>query len=456
LNIAGDCGCPPCGAPSSPPISKIYLYNQRSVCKIVSQCADILVVCVNVNSLIEYDLNRYCIDSEDIPLDKVIILDLGTEGPAINLYIDLDFPGGIQFTCNGKACNVEFAVNQNMTNHAYFLNYGSILDPVELTNLKCALSLDPCYPCPRFKNPFDTKITNTYLRGGDRVRFIVDCGHQHRLAITPDVPTVFRLNRRVLDIGVGYNNLSILVGGLACPNEIFAIGRNCHGELGIGSNESIVCFRQLNRCLFDCQVSAIFSGKYVTFYVTQSGRVYGSGQWKCLVDSNLPNCIPSINQCWKVKDIAISQNQIVILGQDGCIYGVGDNSLGELGLCHLECVLCPVPLIFFYKLNQQVAKSLCDSLRHPVERNYQNSRSNTNSNSNSTSTAIVNQITNNNSNGNGNSNNNGYGNQINNGFNGGRDGWRDGCDDDCGPVRYLKRYACGRRQKYIPNGRCGR
>ena len=220
-----------------------------------------------------------------------------------------------------------------------------------------------------FKNPFDTKITNTYLKGGDHVKFVVSNPKNIRQAVTADVPTVFRLNRRIVDVAVGFNNLTVLVGGLACPNELFAIGYNCHGELGLGNNESIVCWRQLNRCIFDCQVSNIFAGKFVTFYVTQSHHIYAAGQWGCLVNSTSPVIIKSICQSWKIKEMAISKSHIVLLGSDGCIFGLGDNSMGELGLCHLECVTKPTPLVFFYKLNNSVAKQLRENLDHPVEKN---------------------------------------------------------------------------------------
>lgn len=373
LNIEGNCGCP-CGAPSSAPIGSVTLFNKKSICKLVSQgCPDAACVSVDVNTIVEFDLNKYCIDATDVPLDKILKLDFCTaDGPNVNVYIDIDQPGGIKFTSEGKNCNVEFTVSATTQNHQFILNYGSILDPVELTNLKYALSLDAYYPCAKYKNPFDTKITNTYLRGGDRVRFVVGNPKNIRQAITADIPTVFRLNRRVIDVGVGANNLSILVGGLACPNEIFAIGNNCHGELGLGTNETVVCFKQLNRCQFDCQVNAIYSGRYVTFYVTQSYQIYAAGQYKCFVNSTSPAVVRQICQSWKIKYIAISANHLILLGSDGCIFGLGDNSMGELGLCHLECVKKPTPLAFFYKLNNGVAKQLSDNLSHPVEKNYRN------------------------------------------------------------------------------------
>lgn len=382
LNICGDCKCPCDPHNNSPTIGKITLYNRISVCKLVSQgFSDAENIKVSINSLIDFDLNKYCVDGDDVPLDKVVILDFGVKGPHVDLFLDVSRPGGILFTANGdrKKCNVEFSVDASSRCHRFLLNYGNVLDPVELTNLKCAFALDPCFPCPKFKNPFDTKITNTYLIGGDHVRFIINCPsdedpcHIHdphlRLAVTPDIPTVFRLHRRVLDVAVGHNNLSVLVGGLACPNEIYVLGNNCDGQLGIGSNETIVCWKQVNRCLFDCQVNAIFPGPVVNFYVTQSSRVYAAGQWKCLVDSNIPVAIQSFLQAWKTKQIAVSKNQIVLLSSDGCVFGLGDNSLGELGLCHTECVSKPTPLIFFTKLNQCVARQLCTGLIHPVEQN---------------------------------------------------------------------------------------
>ena len=191
------------------------------------------------------------------------------------------------------------------------------------------------------------------MKGGDCVNFYKKHRSGIKLAVTADVPTVFKLNRKVLDIGVGDNNLSVLVGSLACPNEIFAIGQNCYGELGLDSFESTVCWKQVNRCLFDCQVSAIYTGPHVTMYVTQSGRVFGSGLWKCLVNSTVPVCIPTICQAWKTKQIAISKNQILILSNDSCLYGVGDNSLGELGLCHINCVPVPTPIEFFAALSHR-------------------------------------------------------------------------------------------------------
>jgi hypothetical protein len=347
-----------------PAINSITVLNKNSVCKIVSQGhADTVKFCLTPDTVLEFDLNQYCIDSTMFPLSKVIVLETGAkrkvkDAADIVIYVDVCNPGAIKFVPPCKCPAVEFVVNASNEHQQFILNYGDVMDPAELTNLKSVMINRCTFPCPQFKNPFCSKLFNTYLRGGDCVNFFRKHHSGIKLAVTADVPTVFRLNRRVLDIGVGKENLSVLVGGLACPNEIYAIGQNCFGQLGLDSHRSVVCWKLVNRCLFDCQVQHIFSGATVNFYVTQSGRVFGSGLWKCLVNSTSPVCIPGICQSWKTKEIAVSKNQVIILGRDGGLYGVGDNSLGELGLCHINCVPNPVSIPFFSDMNYRVANQL--------------------------------------------------------------------------------------------------
>lgn len=367
LNVFGECGCP-YGAPTSSPIGSVTVYNKKSVCKLVSQsCADTYCISATTNTIVEYDINKYCVDNTDIPLDRILKLNFCNDGPNVNIYVDVDIPGGIKFISEGRQCNVEFTVNASTKNQQFILNHGTILDPAELSNLKYALCLDAYYPCAKYKNPFNTKLINTYLRGGDRVKFIVTNPKNVRLAVTADVPTVFRLNRKVLDVAVGTNNLSVLVGGLACPNDIFAIGSNCHGELGIGSRETVLCWKELNRCGFDCQVTNLFAGANVTFYATQSNTIYGSGSWKNLVESDVPVVVESICRKWRIRQMAITKSHIILLGSDGFIFGVGDNSMGELGLGNTDYVKKPIPLVFFNKLNNNAARQLRENLDHPVE-----------------------------------------------------------------------------------------
>ena len=363
LNV--DCGC---GPHQEVMIGSVTLINKKSVCKLVSTGkSDTICVPTDVTTIVEFDLNKYCIDARDIALDKIVKLDFCNQGKDVIIYLDIDQPGGIKFESSSPHHNIEYTVSASTDRHQFILNFGSILDPVELTNLKYALSLDCYFPCAQYKNPFDTKITNTYLKGGDHVKFVTANPKNIRQAITADIPTVFRLNKKIVDVAVGCNNLTALTGGLACPNELFAIGSNCHGELGLGNNENMVCWKQLNRCVFNCQVVSVFAGKKVTFYVTQSHHVYASGQWKELVDSNIPTPVRSICNSWKIRHITITPTHIVLLGSDGCIFGLGDNTMGELGMGHQDYVCKPEPLVFFYNLNNRASKQFQDYMRHPCE-----------------------------------------------------------------------------------------
>lgn len=362
LDVAGKEHC----GVKNPTVGSVTLLNKKSVTKLVSQgCPDVKCLSADLNTIIEFDLNKYCIDTTDVPLDRIVKIQFCNDGPNINLYLDIDMPGGIKFTDDSQNFNVEFAIDASSRNHQFLLNFGSIMDPVELTNLKYALSLDCYYPSSQYKNPFDTKITNTYLRRGDRVKFVTGNPKNIRLAVTADIPTVFRLNRRVVDVAIGQNNMTVLAGGLSSPNELFALGNNCKGELGLGNYETVVCFKKLNRCQFDCQVSNIFAGAHVTFYGTQSHHIYAAGQWKDIVNCNTPTLVRSICQSWKIKQIAISTNHIILLSSDGCVFGLGDNKMGELGLKHNNPVCKPLPLAFFYRLNDQVANKLSKCFENP-------------------------------------------------------------------------------------------
>ena len=356
-------GTEDCEGASVPQIGSITIFNKKSICKLVSQGRpDIKSIRADLSTMIEFDLNKYCIDTTDVALDRIVKLDFCNDGPCVILYVDVDVPGGIKFTSGAHDHNVEFSVSASTPSRQFILNFGSLLDPVELTNLKYALSLDCYYPCAQFKNPFDTKITNTYLRGGDRVKFVSSNPKNIRQAVTADIPTVFRLNKRIIDVAVGENNLSVLAGGLSCPNEIFAIGRNCHGELGLGNNISVVCFGKVNRCQFDCQVSSIYAGPRVTFYSTQSHHIYAAGSWGNIVKSNTPTLVKSICQSWKIRHIAAADNHIILLGDDGCIFGVGDNSMGKLGQerSHNSSnnMSKPCALTFLHGMNERLANKL--------------------------------------------------------------------------------------------------
>lgn len=58
------------------------------------------------------------------------------------------------------------------------------------------------------------------------------------------------------------------------------------------------------------------------------------------------------------------------MGSDGCIFGVGDNSMGELGLGHVKCVEFPEPLMFFRDLNNRATRQFGECFGLPGAPRY--------------------------------------------------------------------------------------
>ena len=206
------------------------------------------------------------------------------------------------------------------------------------------------------------------MQGGDCVCFSENVGTQRLTnSVTADLPTLFRLNRPLLQVGVGNNSLTVLSGSLNCPTELLAIGVNCNGQLGLGTKQNALVWKTLNKCYFPSPVVGLACGEAVTFYLTQSGYVWASGKWKCLVDSLTPTQVSAIPCSWKVKKISVGRRSMIMLGCDGCVYGVGDNAMGELGNGNTAPVTKPVALNCYSSLNG-VNRQLAYGLKHPVER----------------------------------------------------------------------------------------
>ena len=330
-------------------IGSITIYNKKSVTKLVStdQCDDVCIP-VSRDSIVDFDLNRFCIGSHDIPLYKILKLQFCSTGVNVNLYVDVTNPGGIKFVGASYPHTQIFNISSSDCSNQYTLNYGGIIDPVDLANFKQALSLEPYTRSNKYKNPLRTKLINTYLQGGDYVKFISTNPMNLRHAITADIPTVFNLNKRKINVSVGYNNL-IVTGSSNCPNEVFVLGSNCYGELGTGNRESIVYWKSLDKGIFDSQVMSVFSGLTSTFFITANYKVYASGVWRDFTSSTFPTKIESICPTWKIKKIAITKNDIIMLSVDNKLFGFGLNSFGELGLGRRDRVNKPTPIDFFYR-----------------------------------------------------------------------------------------------------------
>jgi len=89
------------------------------------------------------------------------------------------------------------------------------------------------------------------------------------------------------------------------------------------------------------------------------------------VHSNRPTVIPSIPQQWRTVELAIGKYHLIGVGIDGTLFGLGDNQLGQLGLCHTECVKRATVLTFLQRLNQTVTRRTYGrSVDHPLNTGY--------------------------------------------------------------------------------------
>lgn len=365
--------CKACNNADPRPIYSITLYNKDSVCRAVSQGAyNAIPVYVDANSSVEWDINGWSIDAKCYPLYQPLelIFNDHANGATVDLYIDIDEEGGIQFTLPDGYCNVQFPIiGDNIDGgNKYIMNYGDPMTAMQTSNLDNVLLGQCGFPCKQYCSGNNFQVYNAYLQGGDRVSFYqAVAGDNIPFPVTADIPTAFRLPRRVLKVGVGKQNLSVLVGGAGCPAGIWAIGRNCNCELGIDNNfRSVLCFKEVNRCYFGNQsIVDIKSTDGATFYITDAGRVFGAGKWKCLVNSCVPKCINNLPPC-DVKKVAVSNNHIIFLTEGGSLLGAGDNRLGELGLCNTNCIKCPVTIDFFYRLGQHDANEMMQCIRRPM------------------------------------------------------------------------------------------
>jgi alpha-tubulin suppressor-like RCC1 family protein len=294
------------------------------------------------------------------------------------------------------------------------LNYGYAMAPVVLNNLKAILGNFSYKNNPRYTSPILNKVYNIYVRPVDRIlisnisyrQLISGCGSGSNSGIrvpgsgvaplfpgfnpinstllsstpfmvTADVPTLFNFNRRVIDVALGDNSITVVVTGFNCPNDVFALGNNCYGQLGLCDYFNTLCWRKVDNCQFNCQISKVYANCKATFYVSSKGNVYAAGFMSDLFNCPCPKNLTHWCGDLKIKELAVSKNNIVLLTHDDCLFGWGTNQLGQLGLCHTDEVCRPTPLSFFHHLNKCALKTIQQLSAHPVlsrDRNlsYQN------------------------------------------------------------------------------------
>lgn len=358
--------------------SPLAIVNEKSICKVLSYFQDSIsnvdlfdlgkilansayegvlyksVVFDPVSSRIDYDNNGYVVDCVDFPIDLVLLL----IPPEVQLSIienfkfhaiNVDISQGLrslQFT-EEKFANIKFDLPCSKTSFFegtyiqapfFFLSFSDVLTPQVRGNLREALGRFSFRHCPEFKRPISNRIFGTYIKGGDCVLIGSSDDPVITHQGTADLPLAFCLAKRVNDIAVGDRSIHAVVDCSPCPKEVYAIGNNCYGQLGLCNSYSTLCFKKVNRCLFDCSVSKVFAGQRVTAYVTASGKTYLSGQFSCVVKSDKPVEYKGV---YDAKKISISKFNMFFLTKCYDLWGLGDNQFGQIGTGSTCKVSCP-------------------------------------------------------------------------------------------------------------------
>ena len=363
-------------------------------------------------SRIDFNQGKFLVDCNPFSVDKVLQLTIppnaypniriGSE--TIFMYVDIDKNDvfgekSIQLTRDTAAFyNIVFDVNTLSfatvptpsgvypMNTFAALNYGGIMNPVALKNFQASLNNYSYRNNPMYRTPVLNKIYNTYLRPADYVKFNFDINFT-QLMVTADVPTVFCLNKKIIDVSLGDNNITVLTKSVNCPNEICVLGNNCRGQLGLGNASGIIrsghspdagncyntlCWKKVNNCCFKGEITGIDATCDATFYFSSCGRIYWAGEWNCVQRSSqspgdclTTNC--SAPQIFEPLDnyhsrlAAFANRHIMFISEKDNVYGVGENELGELGLC-VKCVKCPEVIRYFNLLN----KCVIDDVEHVI------------------------------------------------------------------------------------------
>lgn len=114
--------------------------------------------------------------------------------------------------------------------------------------------------------------------------------------------------------------------------DVYGWGKNNYGQLGVNDNEN----KLLPTKISINNIKNIYSFIDATYMITDDNRIYACGNESYMPDSIKDEQFDSkkLNELNidSVKKIAIGDGFVIILKNDGTIYGLGSNQYGRLGL----------------------------------------------------------------------------------------------------------------------------
>jgi len=109
------------------------------------------------------------------------------------------------------------------------------------------------------------------------------------------------------------------------------------GKLGTNSTSNLTTFTKVDGMIPKGRVKKVEFGSYVTYFLTDDGKVYMTGESKNNEKGQMGEKFISssefvqMNIDKQVKDIQVDKNSVVILTTDGNVYYCGDSSNGKFG-----------------------------------------------------------------------------------------------------------------------------
>jgi alpha-tubulin suppressor-like RCC1 family protein len=145
---------------------------------------------------------------------------------------------------------------------------------------------------------------------------------------------ITHIEGKIILIVAGHNYTFILTD----TGKVYATGDNSFGQLGNGSTISINIFTQIDISYIIGRIIEITVGYAHTTIMTDDGKIYTAGSNALgqlglgdITDTNKFIAIDTSQITKDIVDIIVEDNNTFIIDSDGKLYAVGDNSAGQLG-----------------------------------------------------------------------------------------------------------------------------
>lgn len=179
-------------------------------------------------------------------------------------------------------------------------------------------------------------VSNNLLTAGDN--FNGNAGNNQKLNFF--IADVGTSGKNIISISCGFQFTVILTDELS--NNVYAVGRNTFGQLGIGNTTNQNQFIRANTGIEGKKVNKIIVSKGIqypkTFVLTDenTNNLYGCGQIEfngTSLSSNFVNLTQGISGK-KIIELDCYEGNTIVLSDEGTnnLYGYGINSQGSLGL----------------------------------------------------------------------------------------------------------------------------